>query len=410
MDENMLQYEESIDLKDLCIYVLRKWKAILIAVLVGAVALGGYKASTDSYEITDAAQEKANQEVIAEKRKIQTQNLNDITVLGKEIQPNRDRLEAIRSMEKEILTKENELESLLRIVDGYDILLQELNELLPNETNPELRIELINKIAGYEMSKVGNENQVAAAEHRIDLLEKEIALFAEKLTRTEEEVIELEELKTSLEQHNIALEKEILAIQKGEVEKITVSVSIKDVVKFAILGAIAGGCVICGIAFLQYFVESKLRRGEELKERYGVRVLGDYHVAKQKRNLIDRMLDRWAGIPGCVDAEKEAALTAAKIQILAPVEEGKKRIVVTGTVSSDALDPVGTSLRASLPVDRYEICVLPNPVYDANALLQIKDAIVVMVEACGVSDKRHIAELMDILRAGKANVLGVVLQ
>lgn len=410
MDENMLQYEESIDIKDLCIYILRKWKAIIVAVLLGAVAFGGYKATTDTYEITDAAQEKANQEIIDEKRKIQTQNINDITVLGKEIQPNRDRLEAIRSMEKEISTKQNELECLVRIVDGYQLLIEELNALLVNETNPEICVELINKIASYEMSKIGNENQVSAAEHRIDLLKKEIALFEEELTATDEEVTELEQLKNSLQQQNIALEKEILAIQKGEIDKITVKVSIKDIIKFAVLGAVAGGVVICGIAFLQYITYPKLRRKEDMKERYGLRVLGSYFVTTQKKNPIDRLLDRWEGVSYRIDTEKESALVAAKIQVLTPVEQNGQNIIVTGTVSKDTLDRMCAYLQKYIPGDQYKISVLPNPVYDADAMLKIKNAIVVIVEACSVSDKKEIAELMDILHAGQANVLGVVLQ
>lgn len=41
---NTAEYENEINLKKLCIYILRKWKVLLIAFVVGALLLGLLKA------------------------------------------------------------------------------------------------------------------------------------------------------------------------------------------------------------------------------------------------------------------------------------------------------------------------------------------------------------------------------
>jgi len=51
-----------------------------------------------------------------------------------------------------------------------------------------------------------------------------------------------------------------------------------------------------------------------------------------------------------------------------------------------------------------------NPVYDAEALLAVRQGTVVLVEARGVSVKKEIEALVEILRDAQVKMLGVVLQ
>jgi len=191
---------------------------------------------------------------------------------------------------------------------------------------------------------------------------------------------------------------------------ITVSVSLTDIVKFAILGAVAGGFVVCGVAFVQYFMDKKLRRVDELKERYGMRILGDFYAPVAKKNKLDQMLDRMDGFQAPVDVEKEAALAAAKVQVLAPVGSDTQQIIVTGTIEGNVLEKVAQKIGKNLPKAEYEIIVVQNPVYDAEALLAVRQGTVVLVEARGVSVKKEIEALVEILRDAQVKMLGVVLQ
>ena len=58
---NTAEYENEIDLKKLCIYILRKWKVLLIAFVVGALLLGLLKAFSSPELVTDTALVETNQ-------------------------------------------------------------------------------------------------------------------------------------------------------------------------------------------------------------------------------------------------------------------------------------------------------------------------------------------------------------
>ncbi len=60
MNYDETAYEETIDLKDLCIYILRRWRVIVAAALVFAVLLGGYRYWTESHrpeELTESEEQ-----------------------------------------------------------------------------------------------------------------------------------------------------------------------------------------------------------------------------------------------------------------------------------------------------------------------------------------------------------------
>ncbi len=413
MNETMMPYEETIDLKDLCVYILRKWRALLLAVMVGAVAFGGYKAISGPVVTTNGVRVKEIETLVAKNQteitKLQTDLANKIkirdSIVGLE--------DGILAKEKEIQTQKTSLENLTRVVAAYENSLMEAEDLLKADLSQELKVEVTDRISTLRMDILENSNKMVVVEQQIANLEEALA----KLEKNLEEALKKHETTHEKCQAEIKVLEDSIKKLTEENEKlakedttITVSVSTMDVAKFAILGAVAGGFVVCGVVFVLYFMDKKLRNVDELKERYGMRILGDFYVPATKKNKLDQLLDRMAGFGVPIDAEKEAALVAAKVQVLVPADGDKKQIIVTGTVEGNMLEAAAGQIGKNLPVAEYQVCVLQNPVYDAEALLKIRQGIVVLVEVRGVSVKKEIKELVDILRDAKATVLGVIAQ
>lgn len=412
MNETMMPYEETIDLKDLCIYILRKWKGILLAVAVGAVALGGYKAVSDPAVVTDSARVAEIQTLVAENQTeiaAKQAEMANIAAIRDTIVKTGD---AILAKEKEIQNQKNSLKHLNDVLAAHESSLKTAQDLLKTQLSQELKVELTSRVSSLQINILNTNNQIIGVEQRMETLEEEIATLEEDRKEYMEETdMDLKKCKEAIEKLEASIEditEENTKLAK-ENTTITVPVSAADIVKFVILGAVAGGFVVCGIAFVQYFMDKKLRRVDELKERYGMRILGDFYAPVTKKNVVDQLLDRMEGIHVSVDTEKEAALAAAKVQVLAPVAGDKQQIIVTGTVAANMLEAVAGQIGKKLPAE-YEICVVQSPVYDAEALLAVRQGTVVLVEGRGVSVKKEIAELVDILSAAKAKVLGVVLQ
>ena len=97
MEYNNAQYEETIDLKDLCIFILRKWRAMIIAIFAGIILLIGFKAVSSF--MSDAAPEITEEQ----------------TSLA----------ESFAQLETDIEAKQDERENTLLQIDSTEILISD---------------------------------------------------------------------------------------------------------------------------------------------------------------------------------------------------------------------------------------------------------------------------------------------
>ena len=185
--------------------------------------------------------------------------------------------------------------------------------------------------------------------------------------------------------------------------------SLETVLEFVIVGAAVGAFIFCGVIFLQFILDHRLRASGELKERYGLPILGEFSSeAAKKHGKFGRWLDKVSGDVQTLPEDRQVyELIAAGVQT--PVAELPMQLVVTGTVSKDILSQVGEQLKSLLP-DTYEIKVEANPVYNATFLTDLKQYTVLLVEAKGVSDKREIEKLAEVLQRNEVKVIGAVVK
>lgn len=370
MNFDNTQYEETVDLKDLCIYMLRKWRWILLAAFACAVLVGGYKGIQTPKSVMSASDIEKAEESLEENEK-------SILALEKEIE----------NRQTEILTQETSISNLEKIVITYEAALTEAQNLLDTVSASEEKLQILTQIGELNNNLLSANSDMTEARLRIRELQDEILM-------KQEEQEELEEVKIELEESLIATPAET---------------SVKDIVKYAVLGSIAGAFVVCGIAFIQYFFYKQIRNAEELKERYGVRVLADLYAPSPKKNKIDTLLDRMNGFHGDVNPDQEYSLAAAGIHVMLPEKDDTQKIVVTGTVDQKILEEVCAGLDRQLPKAKYQLCLLSNPVYNAEAMLQIASYPVVWVEARTISDRREVNRLAELFQNSNTTVIGAVM-
>ena len=418
------QYEETIDLKDLCIYVLRKWRMILLVMLAGAALMGGYKALVVPAPVEDTALVTANTAKVTEHKTAIEANKaaitsNEAATVSSEaaIKSNEESIKTtqqkIQNTRDAIQDQRNAIQEIKGVIEAYENSLEEARQMLNSNIAEENRVNLLSQIPSLTSNIYSSNTRITSAEQQIksyeieiNNLEISIENLREQNKKIEEDIKKLEEKNQELEEKNDELDEEIEKLNE-EMQPKAVRAGMGGIIKSAVLGAFLGAFVVCGCVFLQYFFYKKLRSADELKERYGYYILGDLYRPKQKKSgPIDRILDKWADLAAPVDTAEEYRLIAARIRMAS--EKTPLKLMVTGTVDAGMLQQVGHKLKELLPDGAYSITAEANLTYNARAMEQVKQYAVVLVEAADVSDKKEVAKLVEVLQISKVEVVGAV--
>ena len=303
---NTAEYENEINLKKLCIYILRKWKVLLIAFVVGALLLGLLKAFSSPEPVTDTALVEANQTKITEYQTALSTNKSTISSNKNQININ----------EAAIEDQNQTLKDLQDVLDTHEQMLDELEAMQDAGLTNDEQVVVLDRAA--EMTG------------RIYDLNAEIADVRESITNYESQIETLQQDNENLEAANKTLTANIES-QQTEIDRLTaemepkqMSVSIVDIVTYTIIGALLGIILVCIWLCIEYIFSKKLKDEQDLAERYGFYILGVFNdINTKQQDLINRLLDKWAGIRRDQNTEDEYRLIAAKIQM----SENKQRIV-----------------------------------------------------------------------------------
>lgn len=388
-------YEETIDLLALMVQVLRKWPVLLTAMLIGAALLGGYKVlvpremgNTDAIAAIQA-QIDANLASIANNEKAIETNELSIENIQKQIAESKN-LRPIRK--NQIAQWEELLDSLKSTLDEGQHLLTDLS--LPEEQYAAI-VEQINALTENILKVHAQIDAIPDTETEIKNLEAKI----EAIEKSIEDIIEVNE---ELQEQTDELEAQLATLPEGDI-------SFGAVLKYAVLGAVLGAFIFCGVIFLQFILDHRLRASGELKEKYDLPILGEFSSeAAKKHGKFGRWLDKLSGDVQTLPEERQVyELIAAGVQASAAALP--MRLVVTGTVSKEILDQIGEQLKSLLP-DTYKIKVETNPVYNAAFLVDLKQYTVLLVEVKGVSEKKDIEKLSEVLQRSEVKVIGAVVK
>lgn len=347
------QYLNAISVKKYCFMVMRKWRALIIAVCVGAFLLGGATALKGT-TTTEVPRLSADQAVETQAR----------------IENN---LISIANYTTMIEDAERQIAELEERIVNYEMLYERIFELSGDNTNPEAIVSLLNVI-----EKLDSYN------NQLSTLKTNAGDWQFQINATE--------------MTNESLQKELAE---------TVIVEDRGNLKLSVLiGAILGAGSVCIWVFAKWFFAVKLIDSENITDPFGLVLLGDFHTKqlckKSKRCVIDRLID-W--LEGSKDIVLDTyAMSAAKIRLFAG---DCRRIMITGTVDEETLSNVRNALAEHMDSE-YELFAACNPAKNLDAIGKITGAKIVLVEQIGVSRQKDICKLLELLFVGDASVIGVL--
>lgn len=394
---NTAEYENEIDLKKLCIYILRKWKVLLIAFVVGALLLGLLKAFSSPELVTDTALVETNQTKITEYQTALSTNQSTLSTNKSTIASNKNQ---ININEAAIEDQNQTLKDLRDVLDTHEQMLDELEAMQDAGLTNDEQVVVLDRAA--EMTG------------RIYDLIAEIADVRESITNYENQIETLQQDNENLEAENKTLAENIES-QQTEIDRLTaemepkqVPVSTGDIVTYTIIGALLGIILVCIWLCIEYIFSKKLKDEQDLVGRYGFYILGVFNdINTKQQDLINRLLDKWAGIRRDQNAEDEYRLIAAKIQ-MSENKQPAHHLMVTGTLPFETLQEVESKLKSFLPAEQYEIHAAENLAYNSDVLTQIKQYEIVLVEKKDVSDVREVEKLAEVLKVSEVHVVGAI--
>ena len=452
MDTNSTVVYE-MDLKDLMFAVLRKWKPIILVAVICALLLGGYKGFSTYKNGTSAsaieeADKKYNEELLtyeksAEKLEKELANITkdieeqeeylensiwlkvspydicearadvyvttDYAIMPGMNYQNVDYTETILQVYESLLSS-NEVKEDVAFKAGTEP--RYLNELLTvSKTGRILTINV--KHAGKEEAQAILDDMVAwlnilkpqvvstIGEHAINIVNNSVGsgvdlAHAETLKTQEQKLVDLE---TSLE----TKQKELDELEEPEKTEFGMTTVAKSAVKFAVLGGVLGAFIVVFGVCVIFLMSDKVYSAKELKNRYGVKILGAL-PAKACKCPIDQWLNE---LEGRVFEADEAIRNSLIAQNVRNGIGDVKKLLVVGSVDAVHVEALAKVLETELP--EITVVVGGNMLKDVETLKKLPECDgVVLVEACGLSKYGDIAQEIEKIRDLDKSVVGCV--
>lgn len=186
----------------------------------------------------------------------------------------------------------------------------------------------------------------------------------------------------------------------------------KSSIKMIIIGGVIGAVLVAAVIAFGALLSGKLLNPEDVKNRFGLRVIGQLPAARVKKPFafVSRWFAKFGGITAAPeDYNRLAKMVGSSIKSdLASREgaEGWKKIAFTGTVSEEELANVVSALGMDVS---YSVICAPDVLTNADAIEKLSGAdCVVLVEKQEVSTLADITKEIEALRAWNKPVLGAV--
>lgn len=454
------QSETEIDLADLCAYFLQKWKGILLCGILFMLLVGGFKAVKSFHTMQDqtavskedeeyeqklqlyTAQKKALDTQIADmsKQVEDQQTYRDNSVLMNidpfheyrssisvyvktdyQIMPgmmyqNPDPTLSILGAYAQI-AQNGELYSSIQEKLSREVDIRDLMELIQVSLDKGSRILSIVTIADTEelaselmrnvreeMSSHKDEISAKIGEHELSVVQQS------NVCSTDLDLVErVADFDTNLSniQQNLAKAQKALNDLGSEPEKpagVSRSQAVKGAVKYAVVGFFAGVFLALCVCVVRYLGADLIPDQEELKNRYGLRILGTV-TEKRKQGLISNWADALRGI------DRSRAGSTEPCGVIAEYLKGLGNIPSSIALASDTdlmvLKEVCGSLSCLLPDIRFT--VVGNILNNAAALSEMKSAeSVILVLSRGSSKNSFIRGALEVCRNCGRTVIGAV--
>lgn len=400
-----MQYEEqnvesSIDLMAVLVTALRKWKWLVVMVLIGAVLLGGYEFLRPAPTTVNESQVQNAQNAIDKSESTLQENETEMLNIAFYTQTNEARIAESEQMCATYQSTQKMLE------DHWKALQASVEQIEAVLKDPNLTAEQAMTMSMQLSTLSGN---MLLTNDRLNALAGEIKAANDAIADLQVENYNMENRRNEITAANEELLAQI-GEQKTQLETLQAGTpQRKSTTTYVLIGGIAGAFIFCCVVFLQCVLDKRLRTAADLEEQYRLPVLGEFYSEKAKRHKkgFDKMLDRMMGdgqtLPEEQDVyERVAAVVSAEAQM-------PTCLAVTGTAPRETLEAVAEKLSGLLP-EQITVETRDNPVYDTDFLAQIKNYTILLVEAKGVSNRKEISRLVALLRRSQAAILGAVVR
>lgn len=467
MEEKNMNYdaEQEIDLLRLLLYVLHRWRSLVAITLAAAVLLAGvsvlknalahsdeaeflatqsqYEAELSAYGYSKAAYESNVESLTRQLAYLSTYqdksmlaNLNpedlwvgtlNVYVLdnaGRTVSSSgaleHDPYDAIVKAYQQEFSRIDNYELLADEIGVEAIFLQQLITSWPDLSTNSVGIRIV----------ASDEATVRRIQAEIETLAREIHSKVKEQFADHKITVSDWNIKNTTEAHLMLVEgwedvipnigdtqqklaKELADTQKAltELEKnrpeapaaLDNSSMVKDALKYGVIGGFVGCFLLAAWYAVLYILDGRIHSGEDLKSRYGVRVLGEFHhpYPAKRPNRLDAWLEHFEKTSASRDV---CSHIAAGVHILT---RDNRKILLTGAADAEQIVRLKEKLAAQLP--ELELSAGGNMNTNADVLRSLTEYDgIILVEASGVTRYADVEAELSCIRAARLQLLGVV--
>ena len=434
-----MEYENNnqvIFLKDIIFAVLYRWKIILVAMLIGALLLGGFQFISNRNVVTESIStaDRYKAEQLTQQIKVKDQAIaNQIAYMQKSVLMNLDPYnvhqvsvsfyvhtdyQVLPDADIQIpnstaallnayqaLTNDSALTKTLADVTGIDV--QYVSELISCESNADSNPGVLTVTILHS----DNEKVLLMADAVSDYLDSAEAKLSAQLDAHTLSIISVASGKhtsTQLVTAQRQASDQLTALQtdktklQTELNKISTSTTLPtNPILLAVIGAFLGAFLVAGIAFVAHLGSAKVYSGRTLVNHTGVKLIA--RIGKPRcKNPIDRWLKKLEGRPAG-DFVEQAAVVAAYLRTRCQAQDN---LLLTGDCAEAQIEKMAEALRDA----GLHVTACGSILRDARAIEALPQATaVVLVEQCKQSVYRHIEQEISTLKDTNTPLLGCVL-
>lgn len=181
---------------------------------------------------------------------------------------------------------------------------------------------------------------------------------------------------------------------------------VKQGIKYAVLGGVMGAFLTVFVYCVMFLMSDKINTGKELRERCGIKVLGNIKTERKNRFLsgIDNFIARMYNSDAALSKETAYQLLTANVYNLAG---DAKRLLLAGTAAESVIKEIGSHITADL--DDIEIILGKDMLRDANTLKALKSCDgVILVEEAGKTTYEQIFKEIQSIKDAETMIIGAV--
>lgn len=457
------QYVREVDLFELLVEILKRWRLVLGLVVLFALLAGGYKGFADFRKLTDEnyiknQREKADEEQAKyeELKALYEAQLNNIKseiekqnqYLDNSLYLNIDPYNEYQEVLSYYITTDYQImpgmtyqninprksivnayaiaadndsvykNAAVKIEDSLDIAyLRELVNIQQDTDNGILTFmivgsdERVTSAIAEEIQNSINTNRAniteSIGEHTIEEAAHSARYgvdtgLVDALTKVNDNI-------TKLQDAEVKRRKELNDLTKPSITLMSRSSVMKNTVKYTLLGAILGGIAACIWISVQFVTGDRIPNERDLKHLFNLPVLGKcYDVPSGKLlSTLDREIESLEGIrKEDYDTSKALAITAAGIANIAGNEE---KILLLGSIETEKLQEIYSRLLEIGDLNQDRFFMGGNILKDPEAIRKLNEAdSVVFVENRKTSSARDLAKEIDNAKRQEKRILGIV--